>query len=74
MDVKVEVSRSGWAQQTAILRDAFRFTRTTHGSATPRLLQITPRFVTANEAVNMTGLDFSDNIKDYRVAYVGAGE
>lgn len=51
----------------------FEFTPARHSHQNPTLLGVSPRHISANSGISLTGSRFGNTIKDYRVVYVGSG-
>ena len=83
LSVKVTVCRSGSLCDTADAEDTnrviavadvpFAFTPARDSHLNPTLLGVHPRQITADDPLSLTGSRFGNDIKGYRVVYVGAG-
>eukprot|EP01046_Picozoa_sp_COSAG06_P000498 COSAG06_NODE_14_length_35011_cov_20.984132_1_plen_3931_part_10 len=78
LQVKVSVCRgqcdtSDPMVETVIASVPFAFTPARNSHLNPTLLGVEPRHITAGGALSLTGSRFGNDIKDYRVVYVGTG-
>jgi hypothetical protein len=79
LDVRVTVCRGGCDTDnpdtsTVTYPDSFVFMSERDSALNPTLLGVSPRQVSAGSALSLTGSRFGNNIRDYRVIYVGSGE
>ena len=73
LSVKASVMRSGIEVFHSELRGVFTCDAVSNTVTTPTLVGVSPRHVSVNWAVNLSGSSFGSDIKEYRVVYVGEG-